>query len=344
MQLRIASLGFGNVGRAVVAMLQKKERALAERHGVGFLFTGALTRRRGGWLHPEGVGASELQASGWPDGDVPQGSRRFGGDGPAFARECGADVLLELTTLSPEDGEPATSHVRAALLAGSHVVTANKGPIAHAYRELGELARSRGLCLRFESTVMDGTPIFGMAEACLPAAEISGLQGVLNSTSNFILAQMARGAPLEAALAKAQRLGIAEANPAFDLEGWDASVKAVVLANVLMGAKLRPREVERRGLGAEAMRARHAGLRQGETLKQLVEVERQGGAVRARVFLQALGPEALFSRLTGMEAALTLHTDTLGDLTLVEGEGGPEQTASGVIADLVNVARALRRS
>jgi len=250
-------------------------------------------------------------------------------------------VVLELTPLNPHSGQPATDHIRAALAAGKHVVTANKGPIAYAYRELRALAREHGVALRFESIVMDGTPLFGMAEACLPATTIHSFRGLLNSTSNYVLGRMAAGETLEQALAGAQRLGIAEADPSNDLEGWDGAVKATVLANVLMGADIRPSDVDRAGLGAEAMRAAQAALAPGETLKQLVVAGRSdsSGATRASVRLAALPPSDVFARLSGSETALMLRTDTMQDLTLIEGEGGPGQTAFGLVADLVAIAR-----
>ncbi|MGH2515304.1 MAG: homoserine dehydrogenase, partial [Ktedonobacterales bacterium] len=220
--------------------------------------------------------------------------------------------------------------------------TANKGPIAHAYRELRALAGEHGVMLRFESTMMDGTPIFSMVEASLPATVITGFRGLLNSTSNFVLSLMARGESVEQGIAAAQRAGVAEADPSYDLDGWDASVKATVLANVLMGADLRPADVRREELGAAAMRQAQAALQPGETLKQVVEAEREGGQVVARVRLVALPATDFFAHLSGMETALQLHTDTMRDLTLVEGEGGPGQTAFGVLADLINIARATR--
>ncbi len=339
MRMRIATLGFGNVGRALAEMLVDKQDTLAGEYGLTLAYTGAHTRSAGGWIAPEGITAADLLASGWPMGVMPEGARAFTGEAATFAAECPADALLELTTLNPMTGQPATDHARAALRAGKHVVTANKGPIAHAYRELRTLATEHGVALRFESTVMDGTPIFGMVRAALPATTISGFRGLLNSTSNYVLSRMAGGEPLEDAVAAAQRAGVAEANPAYDLDGWDASVKATVLANVLMGADLRPAAVQREGLGAEAMREAQASLAPGRTLKQVVEAWREGTDVVAHVRLEALAGGDVFVALSGMETALTLHTDTMQDLTLIEGEGGPGQTAFGVLADLINIAR-----
>jgi homoserine dehydrogenase len=149
---------------------------------------------------------------------------------------------------------------------------------------------------------------------------------------------MALGETLEQAVSGAQRLGIAEANPANDLEGWDAAVKATVLANVLLDADLRPGDIGRDGLGADAMRQAQEALLPGQVLKQVAGAERDGERVSARVRLEALGPNDILAHLSGMEAGLTLRTDTMGDLTIIEGEGGPGQTAHGVMADLVAIA------
>jgi homoserine dehydrogenase len=339
MHLRLALVGCGKVGRALLAMLAEKEAALRERNGLTLSITGGMTRSSGGWILPAGVRASDLAATGWPKGSAPAGSRPFAGYAARFAAECPADVDVELTTLNPRTGQPALDTIRAALGAGHHVVTANKRPIAHAYRELRELAEAHGVALRFESTVMDGTPVFGMVEACLPATEIRGFRGTLNSTSNYVLSQMARGDKLELALASARRLGIAEADPSNDLDGWDAAVKATVLANVLMEADLRPQDVVREGLGAEAMRRAQETLELGHVLKQLAEARREASGVVARVTLTSLPLSDLMASTGPGETALRLSTDTMGELTLVEGDGGPGQTAFGIIADLVAIAR-----
>ena len=347
MHLRLALLGCGNVGRALIALIARKSTVLRDQYDLTLSFTGGLTRSAGGWVAAEGLDAAALLASGWPAGAIPAGAQPFAGDGATFAATCPADMVLELTALNPVDGQPALDHVRAALGAGRHVVTANKGPLAHAYRELQALARAQGVGLRYESTVIDGTPIFNMVEASLPATEVQGFSGLLNGTTNFVLGRMARGESLEAAVAEAQRIGIAEADPSNDLDGWDASVKATVLANVLMGADLRPTDVRREGLGAEAMRQAQAALLPGQTLKQVVTATREAhdgdtggaGAVVARVRLLALPPDDILAHVAG--AAILLRTDTMGELTIIEGEGGPEQPAFGVLADIVSIARTL---
>ncbi|MGO8946630.1 MAG: homoserine dehydrogenase [Ktedonobacterales bacterium] len=339
MHIRLASLGFGNVGRALTTMLAEKAEELQRRYDLVFTFCGALTRSSGGWIAHSGIAPGELAASGWPGGNLPHGAEYFDEESLAFIASCPADILLELTTLDPKYGQPAIGHIRAALAAGRHVVTANKGPIAYAYSELQALATERRLALRFESTVLDGTPIFDMVESSLPATTIFGFRGLLNSTSNYVLGLMELGETLESALGAAQRLGIAEANPASDLEGWDSAIKATILANVLMGASLRPADIERHGLGSEAMLERQRALLPGQTLKQVVDCRRQGDSVRGSVRLEALSADDLLAHLSGMETALLFHTDTMQDLTIIEGKGGPGQTAFGVIADLVLISQ-----
>ncbi len=343
MNMRIALLGCGNVGTRLIALLATKDEALRRQQNLAITISGAYTRRAGGWVAPTGLAPALVAASGWPGAApgerMPEGAQPFEGDGVTFAATAPADLLVEITTLNPADGQPALDHARAALRAGKHVATANKGPIAHGLRELRALAAERGLGLRFESTVMDGTPIINMMEFSLPVTEVVSFRGLLNSTSNYVLSLMGDGMSLEDAVREAQRAGVAEADPSNDLDGWDASVKATVLANALMDADLRPQDVRRIGLGAEAMRAANAARKSGETLKQVVEGRREGGAVVAEVRLLALPPPATLAHLTGMETAVRLVTATMQELTLSEGEGDPTQTAMGVLSDIVTIAR-----
>ncbi|MFI5276451.1 MAG: homoserine dehydrogenase [Ktedonobacterales bacterium] len=345
MEMRIALLGCGNVGTRLIKLLAAKDEALRREHDLAITISGAFTRRAGGWTAPAGLAPAVVAASGWPEGapgerQAPEGAQPFSGDGVSFAASCPADLLVEITTLNPADGQPALDHARAALRAGKHVATANKGPIAHGLRELRALAAARGLGLRFESTVMDGTPIINMMEFSLPVTEVISFRGLLNSTSNYVLSLMSGGMTLEDAVREAQRAGVAEADPSNDLDGWDASVKATVLANALMGADLRPQDVRRIGLGADAMRAAIAARQPDQTIKQVVEGRREAGGVIAEVKLLALPPSDTLAHLTGMETAVRLVTDTMGELTLIEGEGDPTQTAMGVLSDIVNIARA----
>ena len=341
--LRVAVLGYGTVARALAAMLADLAPRLREERGVSFTFTAALTKRHGGWLHAKGLSPEALHASGWPGGAVPAGAQPFSGPALDLIASCEADVLVELTPLAPLDGEPARTHLENALLRGLHVVTANKGPIAHSLSHLKSLARARGKQLRFESTVMDGAPLFNLRERCLPGTRVIRLRGVLNATSSHVSERLAHGDGLDAAIRDAQRLGITETDPAHDLDGWDSAVKAAVLANALMDGHIRPQDVRRQGCGAEALREMVAAVPPGTHVRQLVEIDHTAtGSVSASVRVAALKPGSFLASLRGMETAVTLSTDTMQELTIVEGEGGPGQTAFGLITDLLEVAALAR--
>src|SRR5262249_54978980 len=153
-----------------------------------------------------------------------------------------------ITPLNPATGEPAISYIRAAFARRMHVVTANKGPIAHAYAALKAEALRAGVMFRFESICMDGTPVFNMVRTTLPGVEIRGFSGVVNSTTNVILDAMQEGRSFEEGVRAAQEMGIAEADAGYDIDGWDAAAKTAALANVLMDAGVTPQDVDTRGI------------------------------------------------------------------------------------------------
>ena len=338
---RVALIGFGAVGRAFARLLLRKHEEIRHRYDLDIRITGIITARRGAAWDPEGldlVAALEAVERG---GDLSALSRSPAPrETLAFIERCPADVVVEITVLDPRTGQPATDHVRAALRSGRHVVTANKGPLAFAYRELRELARSRGRAFLFESTGMDGAPLFSLVREGLPATHILGFRAILNSTTNFILTRMEEGIPFEEAVRQAQAIGIAEADPSNDIDGWDAAVKTCVLANVWMEADLRPDQVERtsiRGIRPEDLKA---AREEGRRIKLVCAVERgENGAVRARVAPEAVPLEDLLAHVRGTSSVITLRTDTLKQLTLIEHEPEPAQTAFGILADLINVAR-----
>src|SRR5262249_55466243 len=224
---------------------------------------------------------------------------------------CDADILFETTPLNPETGEPAASYLREALSRGINAVIANKGPIAFAYRELRQLAAERGVQFRFEGTVMDGAPVFNMVESCLPGDRVLEFWGVLNSTTNYILTGVEQGRSFESCLEEARRLGIVEANPDYDLDGHDAAVKAVALANVLMGADARPQNVERTGIrsitAADLRSAASAGL----SIRLVVRATAANGQPIIRVAPERVPSSSPMGSLRGASNALTIKTQLM---------------------------------
>src|SRR5919202_4844664 len=236
-------LGFGNVGRALARLLASKAEEMREGFGVGWRITGVASRRLGWAVAPEGFDVERLLA-----GEVASEASPAPRDVRGWIAAARADVVFETTSLEPRTGQPAIDYVRAALEAGAHVVTANKGTVAHAYRELCELARERGRRFMFEATVADCLPVFSLFREALPTARLLAFSGVLNSTSNIVLEALAAGETFEDGVRRAQGLGIAETDPTYDVDGWDATVKVCALANVLTREPLRAEEIERRGI------------------------------------------------------------------------------------------------
>ncbi len=336
--LRIALVGFGNVGRRFAELLPGPYGRVLRANGVRPVVTGIATGRHG--LAVDARGLSLPRALRLVRGGRPLAALHRG---PAldrvtdFVRRVPADVLVEISPLDPRRGEPATSHVRAALRRGLHVVTANKGPVAFARSSLLALARRRRRLFLHEGAVMDGTPIFNLHARCLPGARVLGFRGVLNSTTTRILSRMEEGVPFDAALREAQAAGVAEADPRNDIEGWDAAVKGCAIANALMEADVRPRSVRRRGIAgitlADVARARSAG----ERIRLVVRGRRAGRGVQITVAPERI-PIGDLLVTPGADGILVLETDLMREIGIWEGPGGVDQTAYAILSDLVAVS------
>ena len=240
-----------------------------------------------------------------------------------------ADVLVEMTPLDPITGEPALTYIRDALTAGMHVVTANKGPVARAYRELEALATRQGRMLRFEATLADCLPVFTLRRAALPLAKITAIRGIVSSTNNHILSATAAGVPFEDALADAQRLGIAEADPRNDLEGHDAAAKATILANVLMDADLVPEDIAREPIDERAAKAARAAAGNGDRVRPLIEIARRDGRVVASFDDFSMG--------------LVFETDLAGRVVVQLHDPHVDQVAYAILTDLLEISGTMPR-
>ena len=338
--MRLLLAGFGNVGRTLAGILAQR----ASYPGLADLdvaVVGITTGSHGALADGRGIDLAAALASFARRG-------RFGPECPEFAALDTAravavldyDVLVELSPLAvAARGEPAIGHVRGALERGRHVVSANKGPLAWAWRELTELAERRGGALLYEATVMDGAPVFSLARHGLRGNTIARIEGVLNSTTNVILGEMERGARIDEAVAAAQRAGVAEADPAADIEGWDAAVKLAVLANALMGAELTPEQVERESVAVVTADRIAAAEARGRRIKMVCELDRAGGAVRGRVRALALPLGDALAQVEGTGSMIRFVTDILGTFTVAEERPDLATTAYGVIADLFALSR-----
>ncbi len=322
--MRIALVGYGNVGRAFARLIH------AKRNVYPFLITG-IQKRTSFAVNPHGLPLEPALTG--PAIDVAE-----------FLRRSQAEVMIEITTLEPATGEPAISHIRAAFAQGLHVATANKGPISHAYAALRDEATARQLHFRFESTCMDGAPVFNMARHCLPGVRIHGLTGVLNSTSKVVIAAMRdKGLSMEDGIREAQKMGIAEADASYDIDGWDSAAKTAALANVLLDARVTPLDVDRKGIGNLTPEKLEKLKKQGKTVCLVSRAKRNqaDGGVKLRVRAEVLPETDMLATVQGSSNLLLLHTDLMGTIGTVSLSPGVEQTAYGLFSDLVDIAQSL---
>lgn len=322
-------LGFGNVNRTLVELLQMKSAELRERHSVEWRVTGVASRRLGWLVNPQGLCGADTPVC------APFASPQKLEDFHAWLQAAQPDVVFEATSLNVQTGQPAIDHIRAALEYGAHAITANKGPIVHAYRELRDLASEKGRHFLFESTVMDGIPIFSLFRNTLPAIEVKGFRGILNSTTNVILSEMEKGRSFGDALQEAQRRGVAETDASHDIEGWDAAVKVAALVNVVMDVPLKPQSVERQGIRKVSGEAVRQARAEGRPYKLVCRAERAPNGIKASVRAERLPLSDPMALVDGTSSIIQFETDIFPGITITEENPGLYATAYGMLADFI---------
>lgn len=343
---RLAFIGFGNVARGLARLLLRKGGVLEDEYGITFSATGIATQRHGCAVNVDGLDlrlALDLVESGGSIASMSD-ARTPVSDSLSVIRHSQADVMFENSPVNHVTGQPAIKHMRAALQAGMHAITANKGTVVHGYRELSALAESKGRKFLFESTVLGGSPVFSVFRECMPAAELLSFSGVLNSTTNIILTRMEAGESFEQAVQYCQSIGVAETDPSADVDGWDAAIKVAALVTVLMDVQLTPQQVVRRGIREISAEMIAAAKAQSKRYKLVCAAQKNDGTITATV-----APELLpaSNPLYGMEnstTGVTFRTDVLGDYSIIESErpgmvAGPEPTAYGLLSDFINAVK-----
>jgi homoserine dehydrogenase len=344
----LALVGFGHVGRRFARLLDERRARLRAEHDLDCRIIGIATAHHGAAYRADGidgVAAANLTESGGRLDDlhderaarVPAGA--FDVIALTSRSRAPARVVVETTTLDIDSGRPAIDHVEAAISVGCHVVTANKGPAAFAYRAIDAAAKEAAVSFLFEGAVMDGVPVFNFVRETLPAVRVLGFRGVINSTTNHILTALESGEDFDRALARMQSLGIAEADPSLDVDGWDAAAKAAALANVFMDACITPKDVRRTGIGpSTAARATAARLR-GRRLRLVASARRGDMPV---VEPMELPERDLLGSLEGTANALVLHTDLVDEIAICQLGSGLTHTAYALLSDVITVRRRLQ--
>jgi homoserine dehydrogenase len=304
---------------------------LRDRHGISFRITGIASRSLGWIANPEGLDAQLAQP---PSAATPPVHAQKLSNMNAWLQAAQADVLFEATSLNVNNGQPAVDHIRAALNHGAHAITANKGPIVHAYRELRDLAAAQGKRFLFESTVMDGVPIFSLFHQ-LPAIHLQGFHGILNSTTNVILSEMETGLTFDESLKKAQSLGIAETDATHDIDGWDAAVKTAALITVLMDVPIKLEEIRREGIRSLSAESVRAAKKESRPYKLICRAKKTEKGIEASVRPEQIPQTDPMSQIAGTSSYIYFETDIFPGLALTEENPGLYATAYGMLADFV---------
>ncbi len=348
MQLtRVWVVGFGTVGRWLLRALDSNAQRLAVRYGAAISVVGLANARDGFIYDGTGIDISAVLglASGGRSIAELAGVRHWATTIEGL-RATEADVLVEVTG-SPSTGEPGVTHMQEALGRGIPVVTSNKWPVALHGVELSELARRRSVAMRAESTVMSGTPVIGPLVDGLAGAIPIGLRGILNATANFILSRMTQGRSYEQALAEAQRTGLAERDPAADVEGEDTVAKLMILAALVFGRQLRRGQVACRGITGIAAAVVDQANASGARLRHVATLEFSesdgAGDVRARVEPMLLGRDDALAYIDGATNGVVLTAKPVGEVTIIGPGAGPELAGQGVLGDLIGLARPVNR-
>lgn len=337
---RLALVGFGNVGQGLAAILRDKADSLAEQYGARFTIVAVNTATRGSLYDPDGLDAGRLLEAMTQDGRLdPAPAPYRDWDVARVVAESNADVVIEMSPTDLRTAEPATSTLRAALSNGRHAVTTNKGPIALHYPELVALAAANGRFLGIEGTVMAGTPVLRLGRELLAGAGIRRIAGIFNGTTNYMLTRMAAGADYAEALAEAQAEGYAEADPTADVDGHDAAVKVVILANLLLGGSLRPGDMATAGIsGLTAANVTEAAAA-GECWKLIGQVTQTPTGLEASVGPVRLPLSHPLAGVSGATNAVTFSTALTGEVTLIGPGAGRVETGYAVLGDLLALHR-----
>lgn len=344
MEFNIAFIGFGVVGQGLAKILLEQEKYLKEKYDFSFKVVAISDTMKGSWYRRSGLDLKRLLELVEEDGNLKgYGDAIEGWDSIKTIKDTNANLILELAWTDFKTGEPAITHVKTALQNKKHIVMTNKGPIALAVKELLSLAKENGVEMRFEGTVLSGTPALNLGLHNLAGAGITKAKGIVNGTTNYILSEMEKGLSYEDALKQAQKLGYAEADPTADVEGHDALGKIVILANTVMGANLSNDEPPCEGItkitAQDIVKAKEEGYR----WKLIAGAElKEDGSVDAYVRPEKVPLDHPLANIMGPTNALTYSTKYLGDITIIGPGAGQLPTGFAVLSDILDINRIVK--
>ena len=340
--ISICLVGFGNAAQEFCRMLITKNLEIKANTGYDIRVTAIAGRSKGAMINSKGINLTKALIDVKNTGSFDSSAQDVVNmETLRVIRSCNANVLVELSTLSIYDGEPAITHIETAFDIGMHVITGNKGPIAWKYQKLRDNSVERGLQFLYETTVMDGTPIFNFVKYALPGCKVVSFRGILNSTTNFVLEEMEKGNSYENAIKEAKRRGFAEDDPSMDIDGWDAAAKTAALLNVLMDTNINPTEIDRQGLVHITLEDIEKAKDKQCKIKLLCEGYIEDNKARGKVHPVYISNNDTLSNIDATSSILCITTDLMGEVQIVEKNPEIQQTAYGIYSDLLTLIKNL---
>lgn len=341
MKIKLAIIGFGNVGQGLTQILNDKGSFYQNSFDLEFSIVAVCDLYKGSIFDGEGLDHQQLLETVAQDQSLESiNAAQKGWDALTTIKQSNADIVIELAYTDLKTGQPALDHMIATFESGKHFVTTNKGPVALHYKTLKSLTKKHDLMAGIEGTVMSGTPTLHLGKETLMAANIQSIEGILNGTTNYMLMRMEAGLGYDLALKEAQEKGYAEADPTGDVDGFDASAKVVILANLLMGAELTMDDIDRTGMSTLTSADIKKATAQGDCWKVLGHVEKtDNGSFVAWVKPVQIKNSHPLASVTGATNAVTFSTELMGDVTLIGAGAGRIETGYAVVEDIISIAK-----
>ncbi len=336
--MKLALIGLGTVNRGLLELLLEKKDILSKKYNFHPSITAISDPVIGSVFCKKGLNIEEILSLLEKENSIKSYSEgEKGWDSVKTIKESNADTIVEAIPTALETGEPALSLLKTALNNKKNVVTTNKGPIVLAYRELTALAERNGVSLRFEGTVLSGTPVISLVQSTLKGVEIKEVRGIMNGTANYILTKMEFGSSYEEALKSARKKGIAEEQPEADIKGWDSAAKIVIIANVLMGGNLKLNDVSIKGIDTVTETDIIKALQERKHWKLIAAAKKTGDGITASVAPEILSDQDTLSKVTGTINAINFTTDTLGNIMISGPGAGKKETGYALLSDLLYI-------
>lgn len=340
--ITICLVGFGNVAQEFCRMFINKNIELKASTGYDVKVIAIAGRSKGAIINRDGIDLARALIDVNNTGSFDDRRQDIVNmETLQVIRHCRANVLVELSTLSIYDGEPAITHIETAFKEGMHVITGNKGPIAFKYQKLRDNSKDRDLQFLFETTVMDGTPVFNFVKYTLPGCKVISFRGILNSTTNFVIGEMEKGNSYENAIKEAKRRGFAEEDPSVDIDGWDAVAKTSALLNVLMDTNINPTEIDRQGVAHITLEDIEKAKKKHCKIKLLCEGYIEDNKAKGRVHPTYINSNDTLYNIDATSSILCITTDLMGEVQIIEKNPEIQQTAYGIYSDLLTLIKNL---